>query len=93
MSNGSDIKPTDLRGILRYVPQFREKTFVIAADGAVVGDENFGNILLELGKLSEADRNAALARVRGRRRRAGRRRRHHRHLPAVSRPRRGVLAR
>ena len=39
------MRPTDLRGILRYVPQFREKTFVIAADGAVVGDENFGNIL------------------------------------------------
>src|SRR5919206_209732 len=39
------MRPTDLRGILRYVPQFREKTFVIAADGAVVGDENFGNIV------------------------------------------------
>ena len=28
------MRPTDLRGILRYVPQFREKTFVIAPDPA-----------------------------------------------------------
>ncbi|HUG52711.1 MAG TPA: amino-acid N-acetyltransferase [Vicinamibacteria bacterium] len=45
------MRPTDLRGILRYVPQFREKTFVIAADGAVVADENFGNILLDVAVL------------------------------------------
>ena len=45
------MRPTDLRGILRYVPQFREKTFVIAADGAVVGDENFGTILLDVAVL------------------------------------------
>ena len=45
------MRPTDLRGILRYVPQFREKTFVIAADGAVVGDDNFGNILLDVAVL------------------------------------------
>ncbi|HZM50801.1 MAG TPA: hypothetical protein VFE68_09930, partial [Vicinamibacteria bacterium] len=45
------MRPTDLRGILRYVPQFREKTFVVAADGAVVGDENFGNILLDVAVL------------------------------------------
>src|SRR5262249_30511525 len=31
---------TDLREILRYVPQFRERVFVIALDGAVVEDEN-----------------------------------------------------
>jgi amino-acid N-acetyltransferase len=45
------VRATDLRGILRYVPQFREKTFVIAADGAVVGDENFGNLLLDVAVL------------------------------------------
>jgi hypothetical protein len=28
------MKPTDLRGILQYIPQFREKTFVLAIDGA-----------------------------------------------------------
>jgi amino-acid N-acetyltransferase len=45
------MRPTDLRGILRYVPQFREKTFVIAADGAIVADENFGNILTDVAVL------------------------------------------
>ncbi len=45
------MRPTDLRGILRYVPQFREKTFVVALDGAVVDDENFGNILLDVAVL------------------------------------------
>jgi amino-acid N-acetyltransferase len=42
---------TDLRGILRYVPQFREKTFVVAVDGAVVDDDNFGNILMDVAVL------------------------------------------
>jgi len=45
------MRPTDLRGILRYVPQFREKTFVVALDGAVVDDENFGNILMDVAVL------------------------------------------
>jgi len=45
------MRPTDLRGILRYVPQFREKTFVIAVDGAIVGDDNFGNILMDVAVL------------------------------------------
>ncbi len=47
----SEMRPTDLRGILRYVPQFREKTFVIAADGAIVDDDNFGNILTDVAVL------------------------------------------
>ena len=46
-----DIKPTDLRGILKYVPQWRGHVFVIALDGAIVGDENFANILLDLAVL------------------------------------------
>ena len=45
------MRPTDLRGILRYVPQFRERTFVIAADGAIVADDNFGNILMDVAVL------------------------------------------
>ncbi|MEQ1634904.1 MAG: amino-acid N-acetyltransferase, partial [Planctomycetota bacterium] len=45
------MRPTDLRGILRYVPQFREKTFVIAVDGAIVGGDNFGNILMDVAVL------------------------------------------
>jgi amino-acid N-acetyltransferase len=45
------MRPTDLRGILRYVPQFREKTFVVAVDGAIVDDDNFGNILMDVAVL------------------------------------------
>jgi amino-acid N-acetyltransferase len=42
------LRLTDLREILRYVPRFRDRVFVIAVDGAVVADENFGNILLDV---------------------------------------------
>ena len=45
------MKPTDLRGILQYIPQFREKTFVLAVDGAIVTDENFVTLLLDVAVL------------------------------------------
>jgi amino-acid N-acetyltransferase len=45
------VKLRDLRGILQYIPQFREKTFIIAVDGAIVPDENFANILLDVAVL------------------------------------------
>jgi amino-acid N-acetyltransferase len=45
------LRLTDLREILRYVPQFRDKVFVIAVDGAVVEDDNFGNLLLDIALL------------------------------------------
>jgi amino-acid N-acetyltransferase len=45
------MKVSDLRGILQYVPRFREKIFVIAIDGDIVGSENFSNILLDLAVL------------------------------------------
>lgn len=45
------MRPTDLRGILQYVPQFRERTFVVAVDGAAVADESFGGILMDVAVL------------------------------------------
>ncbi len=48
---GANVKLTGLRGILQYVPRFREKTFVIAVDGAIVTEENFANILLDVAVL------------------------------------------
>jgi len=45
------VKLTDLRGILQYIPQFREKTFILSVDGAIVTDENFANILLDIAVL------------------------------------------
>ncbi|MDP1570047.1 MAG: amino-acid N-acetyltransferase [Vicinamibacterales bacterium] len=45
------VKPTDLRGILQYIPRYRERTFILAVDGAIVADENFANILLDVAVL------------------------------------------
>jgi len=42
------LRLTDLREILHYVPRFRDRVFVISIDGAVVADENFQNILLDI---------------------------------------------
>jgi amino-acid N-acetyltransferase len=45
------MKLTDLRGILQYVPQFREKTFILAIDGTIITDENFATLLLDVALL------------------------------------------
>lgn len=42
---------THFREILRYVPRFRDRVFVIALDGAVVEDDNFPNLLLDIALL------------------------------------------
>ena len=46
------MKAIDLRGILKYVPQYRHKIFVIALDGIITESENFSNILLDVAVLS-----------------------------------------
>jgi amino-acid N-acetyltransferase len=51
MAASTIIKPTDLRGILRYVPRFQGQIFVLALDGAIVADENFGNLLVDVAVL------------------------------------------
>src|SRR5246127_4551518 len=51
ISTGATVKLTDLRGILQYIPQFREKTFILAVDGGIVTEENFANILLDIAVL------------------------------------------
>jgi amino-acid N-acetyltransferase len=45
------VKLTDLRGILQYIPQFREKTFILALDGDIVTSENFPTLLLDVALL------------------------------------------
>lgn len=42
---------TYFREILRYVPRFRDRVFVIAMDGAIVEDDNFPNLLLDISLL------------------------------------------
>jgi len=54
------VKPTDLRGILQYIPRFREKSFVLSFDGAIVTDENFANILLDVAVLRSLTIRVAL---------------------------------
>jgi len=54
------IKPTDLRGILKYVPRFQGQIFIIAIDGAIVADENFGNLLVDIAVLRSLGIKAVL---------------------------------
>ncbi len=55
------MKLTDLRGILRYIPQFREKTFIISVDGAIVTSENFANLLVDIAVLRSLNIRVVLA--------------------------------
>src|SRR5438132_1808667 len=50
-ATATTIKPTDLRGILKYVPRFQGQIFIIAIDGSIVADENFGNLLVDIAVL------------------------------------------
>jgi amino-acid N-acetyltransferase len=45
------MKLAELRGILQYIPQFREKIFILAIDGDIVTDENFSTLLLDVALL------------------------------------------
>jgi amino-acid N-acetyltransferase len=45
------MKVADLRGILQYVPRFRDRIFVLAVDGEIAAAPNFANILLDLAVL------------------------------------------
>ncbi len=50
-ASATTIKPTDLRGILKYIPRFRDQIFVIALDGAVIADDNLSNLLVDIAVL------------------------------------------
>src|SRR5438552_17617534 len=54
------LRLTILREILRYVPRFRDKVFVIAMDGALVEDDNFGNLMLDIALLRSLRISVAL---------------------------------
>jgi amino-acid N-acetyltransferase len=54
------LRLADLREILRYVPQYRDRVFVIAVDGAVVEDANFRNLLLDVALLRSLRVSVAL---------------------------------
>ena len=50
-AHATTIKPTDLRGILKYVPRFQGQIFVIALDGSIIADDNFSNLLVDIAVL------------------------------------------
>src|SRR4051812_20021130 len=54
------LRLTDLREILHYVPRFRDRVFVIAIDGAIVEDDNFPNLLLDIALLRSLSVRVAL---------------------------------
>ncbi len=45
------LRLADLREMLRYVPHYRDRIFVIALDGAIVECDNFRNLLLDIALL------------------------------------------
>src|SRR6516162_8303136 len=45
------LRLADLREMLRYVPHYRDRIFVIAIDGAIVESDNFRNLLLDIALL------------------------------------------
>ena len=45
------MKLTDLRGILHYIPQFRDKTFLLAIDAGIVTNDNFATLLMDVALL------------------------------------------
>ncbi len=60
------MKAPELRGILQYVTRFRDKVFVIAIDGAILGSENFSNILLDIAVLRSLNIKVVLVHGAGR---------------------------
>lgn len=50
-AHATTIKPTDLRGILKYVPRFQGQIFVIAVDGSIIADDNFSNLVVDIAVL------------------------------------------
>jgi len=50
-AHATTIKPTDLRGILKYVPRFQGQIFIIALDGSIIADDNFSNLLVDIAVL------------------------------------------
>jgi amino-acid N-acetyltransferase len=45
------VKLTDLRGILHYIPQFRDRIFILAIDAGIVTNDNFATLLMDVALL------------------------------------------
>ncbi len=56
----SNIKPTDLRGILNYVPRFLGQTFIVSLDGSIIESDNLPNIFLDIAVLRSLQINVVI---------------------------------
>ena len=54
------IKASDLRGILEYVPLYRNQTFVVAIDGSIIDCDNFGNVITDIAVLRSLNINVVV---------------------------------
>lgn len=45
------MRPTEIRGVLRYVREFKDKFVVLAIDGSVINHPNFSNVLVDVAVL------------------------------------------
>lgn len=57
---GEILRPADLRGILKYVPEFRDQIFIISIDGSIISSENFENIIAGIAVLRSLRINVVL---------------------------------
>lgn len=61
MGMAPDMKPTDLRGILQYIPRFRDKIFVISIDGSIITSDHFPLILMDIAVLRSLNIHVIIA--------------------------------
>ena len=54
------MKASDLRGILTYIPSFRDKLFVLSVDSAVLEDERSASLFLDISVLRSLNIRVAL---------------------------------
>ena len=54
------MKASDLRGILTYIPSFRDKLFVLSVDSAVLEDERAASLFLDISVLRSLNIRVAL---------------------------------
>ncbi|MFR6033539.1 MAG: hypothetical protein ACLUKN_10400 [Bacilli bacterium] len=55
----TSIKASDLRGILEYVPLYRNQTFVVAIDGSII-DCDTGNVITDIAVLRSLNINVVV---------------------------------
>lgn len=55
------MKATELRGVLRYVKDFKDKVVVLSLDGGVVNHSNFSNLMVDIAVMRSLNIKVAIA--------------------------------